>query len=151
MRAEVSAFPAGKFASDMRVLSGATRVVGDASAHGVTLSIAGGHTLHLTALEEDMIRVRLDRDSRRAVPSSWMVAPGGDAPYEGRDKEDLSGFTLPHVTVDEVDGALRVSTSRLRVLVPLGATVALALQWFATAKSNPIPPWDLALRTISAS
>jgi len=128
---------------DMRVLGDATRV--SQTAHGVTLSIAGGRTLHLTALEEDMIRVRLDRDGGRAVPSSWMVAPGGDAPYEGRDKEDLGGFTLPHVTVDEVGGALRVSTSRLRVLVPLGAAVTLALQWFATAKSNPIPPWDLPL------
>ena len=34
---------------------------------------------------------------------------------------------MPHVTVKEVDGALRVSTSRLRVLVPLGAAVRLAL------------------------
>ena len=125
----------------MRALAGdLTRV--SQTAHGVTLSIGGGHTLHLSALEEDMIRVRLDRDGGRAVPSSWMVAPGGDAPYEGRDKEDLSGFTLPHVIVDEVDGALRVSTSRLRVLVPLGVAAALALQWCATAKSNPIPPWS---------
>ena len=112
----------------MRVLAGDVTIVSQ-TAHGVTLSIDVGHTLHLTALEEDMIRVRLDRDGVRAVPSSWMVAPGGDAPYEGRDKEDLSGFTLPHVVVDEVDGALRVSTSRLRVLVPLRAAVALALHW----------------------
>ena len=115
----------------MRVLGATTRV--SQTTHGVTLSITGGHTLHLTALEEDMIRVRLDRDGARAVPSSWMVAPGGDAPYAGRDKEDLGGFALPHVTVEEVDGALRVSTSKLRVLVPLGAAVRLALQWFATA------------------
>ena len=100
--------------------------------HGVTVYITGGHTLAVTALEEDMIRVRLDRDGGRAVQRSWMVSPGGDAPYEGRDKEDLGGFTLPHVTVDEIDGLLRISTSRLRVLVPLEA-VRLALQWFAIA------------------
>ena len=44
----------------MRVLAADVTIVSQ-TAHGVTLSIDGGHTLHLTALEEDMIRVRLDR------------------------------------------------------------------------------------------
>ena len=129
----------------MRVLGEATGV-SEITAHGVTVCIAGGHALQLIVLEEDMIRVRLDRDGGRAVPSSWMVAPGGEhAPYEGRDKEDLRGFTLPQVTVLEVGGALRVSTSRLRVLVPLGAV--LALVWFAIASRTQDIPRTLPLTT----
>ena len=123
------------------------RVVGDATlasstAHGVTLHVAGGHKLHVTALEEDMIRVRLDHARGRAVRSSWMVAPGGKAPYEGRDKEDLSGFALPRVSIDDVDGVLRVATSRLRVHVPLGvAPLALRWEWYDAAAGE----WRLLL------
>ena len=115
------------------------RVLGDATlafstAHGVTLHVSGTHKLHVTALEEDMIRVRLDHARGRAVRNSWMVAPGGKAPYEGRDKEDLSGFALPRVSIDEVDGVLLVATSRLRVHVPLGvAPLALRWEWYDAA------------------
>jgi alpha-glucosidase len=77
-----------------------------------------------------MIRVRLDRDGKRALDRSWMVAPesGRAPPYEGRDKEETNGFALPLVSVVETDGELRVSTSRLRVIVPLRMH-PLALRW----------------------
>ena len=110
------------------------RVVGQATlasitTHGAVLHIAGGHLLHITALEEDMIRIRMDRNGKRAVCHSWMVAPcGSAAPHEGRDKDDLRGFALPHVHVEVLCGILHVSTSRLRVLVPLDVT-PLALRW----------------------
>ena len=124
----------------MRVLGAASLI--SKTAHGVTLSV-GSHVVHVTALEEDMIRVRVDRDGERAVGRSWMVAPpsGRETPYEGREKEDLDGFAMPAVKVDECDGTLRVSTSRLRVLVTLGLS-PLALQWewkdVATAMWRPL-------------
>ena len=100
------------------------------TAHGATLSVVGNHTLHIMALEEDMIRVRLDREGQKSVDRSWMVAPanGQEQPYEGRDKEDLDGFALPNITICETDGVLCVSTSRLRVSVPLSLS-PLALTW----------------------
>jgi alpha-glucosidase len=119
------------------------RVVGEAllestNAHGALLRVSGGHTLQITALEEDMVRVRIDRDGRRSLAHSWMVSPamgdpscGGssaNAPYEGRDKDDLSGFALVHVDIEKTDAELRISTSRLRVIVPLGVS-PLALRW----------------------
>ena len=119
------------------------RVVGEASLestneHGALLRIQGGHALQITALEEDMIRVRIDRDGQRSVARSWMVSPAtGDAsccmsshsaPYEGRDKDALGGFSLPRVEIETMDAELRISTPRLRVIVPLGVS-PLALRW----------------------
>ena len=119
------------------------RVVGEASLkskndHGAVLHIEGGHTLQITALEDDMIRVRIDRDGERFVARSWMVSPAtGDASccmssnsasYEGRDKDDLGGFSLPRVEIETMDGELRISTPRLRVIVPIGVN-PLAMRW----------------------
>ena len=124
---------AARVGNKMRVLAGAA--LHSESEHGVTLHVADGHTLSVVALEEDMIRVCIDRDGQKAVNSSWMVAPSYDtelgraaAPYEGRSKDDLSGFALPRVTIESADGQLRISTSRLRVTIPLH-TETLALSW----------------------
>lgn len=111
------------------------RVVGSAalvstSAHGATFSVDGGHVLSVIALEEDMIRVRLDRDGVRSVNSSWMVAPGGatSVPCEGRPKDSTEGFAMPAVTIDASDTAVVIGTARLRVTVPLNVH-PLALRW----------------------
>ena len=112
----------------MRVVGAAT--LSSTSSHHVKFSIEGGHTLRVIALEEDMIRVCLDRDGARSVASSWMVAPAGiaAAPYDGRPKESTDGFALPNLTIQQAETAVTVATSRLRVIVPLGVT-PLALRW----------------------
>ena len=114
----------------MRVVGAAT--IKSTCAHGATLDVDGGHELVVTALEEDMIRVRLERHGKRAVDRSWMVAPGGasSVPCEGRPKEATDGFAMPIATVetDATRSNISIATSRLRVIIPLGIK-PLALQW----------------------
>ena len=126
------------------------RVVGEAtlastSAHGAVLDVAGGHRLVITALEEDMIRVRLDRLAARSLTRTWMVSPGdiGSSPCEGRDKEAVDGFSMPAASVEviQADSVLQVSTSRLRVIVPLGVSpLALRWEWKDLAKGGEWAP-----------
>ena len=47
-------------------------------------------------LEEDIIRVLLTPSSEPEVKQTWAVAPGmDDVPMEGRNRLDISPFTLP--------------------------------------------------------
>ncbi len=91
------------------------------TATGLTLRVEGRHLLHLSVLEDSLFRVSLQKDGAWRLGRSWTVAPGGEAPWEGRRREDLSGFTCPkpQVTVGAGEVALATETLRLRVLTPL--------------------------------
>ena len=88
---------------------------------GLRAEIAGGFTLHLDILENTLARVRVLPADAPAVTGTWLITPGRpvdedtgldpehlltpaeDVPWSGRNRSDLSGFTCPAVTVEEVD------------------------------------------------
>ena len=65
------------------------------SAHHVELLVDGQHILCLYVLEENLFRVLLKRKGELALDRTWSIAPAQDVPWEGRSREDLSGFSLP--------------------------------------------------------
>ncbi|VTN15231.1 Uncharacterised protein [Raoultella terrigena] len=64
-------------------------------AHHVELAVDGQHTLCLYVLEENLFRVLLKRRGELALDRTWSIAPQQDVPWEGRSRDDISGFTLP--------------------------------------------------------
>ncbi len=70
--------------------------IGQSDANHVVLRSPDGPIAHIFVLEEDIVRVMLLPDGSVHAPKSWAICPGGeDVPSEGRDRFDLSGFSLP--------------------------------------------------------
>jgi alpha-glucosidase len=87
----------------------------------VTLLTDGVRRLRIAVLDRDLIRVSMiGRDGWR-LGRSWSVAPDGDTPFEGRSRDDLSGFACPDYDLSETDQGLLIDTGtlRLQVLRPL--------------------------------
>jgi alpha-glucosidase len=86
----------------------------------VTLASDGPATAHVFVLEDDIIRVMVLPDGVLKQPRSWTIAPGQeDVSFEGRDRFDLGGFSLPEFEFHEEEGKVVVATARLRLSIRL--------------------------------
>lgn len=97
------------------------------TATGVDLSLEGQHILRIAALENDLFRVSLKKEGAWRQPRTWSIAPNGDTPWEGRDRDDLSGFDGADLTVMNTGGTLILSTPTVRVTI----SEPLHLKWEA--------------------
>ncbi|MEM5311001.1 glycoside hydrolase family 31 protein [Paraburkholderia sp. JHI869] len=89
-------------------------------AHHLRLESAQGAAIDVFVLEEDIVRVRVLPDGRAHGPRTWAIAPGlDDVPYEGRDRLDASGFTLPSFGFLSNPDEIRVETSQIRLTIAL--------------------------------
>ncbi len=80
----------------------------------LTLQASGGEVLNITVLAHDMIRVQHWPDGKPRQERTWaVVGPDGDAPREGRRRDDLSGFRLPGYELTKTADGLRLSTTYL--------------------------------------
>ncbi|WP_370546306.1 glycoside hydrolase family 31 protein [Edwardsiella tarda] len=87
------------------------------SAHHVELAVDGQHILCLYMLEERLFRVVLKRHGALALDRTWSIAPQQDVPWEGRARDDLSGFSLPAWSLEQQADRLIIATDSLRVTV----------------------------------
>ena len=87
------------------------------AAHHIELLVDGQHTLCLYVLEPTLFRVLLKRKGELALDRTWSIAPGQDVPWEGRNREDISGFSCPDWTLEQQDQQLVIATEALRVTV----------------------------------
>ncbi|MFT4171862.1 MAG: glycoside hydrolase family 31 protein [Rhodocyclaceae bacterium] len=93
----------------------------------LTLKSSNGHVAHIFVLEKDVVRVFLLPQGVVRFPNTWAIAPGlDDIPKEGRDRFELSGFSLPAYTMSESDGTLCVTTEDIRLTIALRG---LFCQW----------------------
>ncbi|MBY6136881.1 glycoside hydrolase family 31 protein [Nocardioides marinus] len=88
---------------------------------GVTLRVEERHLLHIHVLEPTLFRVSLQKDAAWRLNRTWTIAPEGKAPWHGRNREDLTGFSCPppEVTTSESEITVATDTLRLRLLSPL--------------------------------
>ena len=71
-------------------------------------------------LEEDILRVIIHKEDGLKLDKTWLVAPGmEDIPFEGRDRFDTTGFSLPEFKVKEKDDFVTIKTSKVEVVVNL--------------------------------
>lgn len=84
------------------------------------LSSDTGASAHVFVLEDDILRLLVLPDGTLKGPRSWSIAPGAtDVPFEGRDRFDTSGFSLPGAKILQTDGKLVVETARVRLTIRL--------------------------------
>jgi alpha-glucosidase len=95
------------------------RLAAQAPGH-LTLEAEGGAVVHIFVLEDDIIRVMVLPDGVLKQPKTWAIAPGAeDVTAEGRDRFDLSGFSLPSFDLYQDDQQLRIETTTIRLSVDL--------------------------------
>lgn len=84
----------------MEILS----VVGDVSHResGLDAALSDGWTLRIDALDAGLLRIAVLPSKGLAVDRTWMIAPEGDTPWEGRQKLAMDGF--PGIAVAPLDG-----------------------------------------------
>ena len=86
----------------------------------LTLRCPEGAAVHLWVLEHDIVRVLVLPHGELQVPRTWTIAPGLEAlPFEGRDRFDVSGFSLPSFELENDSTQLRISTSAIRLSIQL--------------------------------
>jgi alpha-glucosidase len=85
-----------------------------------TLDSAEGHRVHIFVLEEDIFRVMVLPGGKLNFPNTWAIAPGQeDVAVTGRDRFDLTGFSLPGYHTEHTPEHLIISTHTLRLTVQL--------------------------------
>lgn len=95
---------------------------------GVTLLVDERHHFVVNVLEEALFKVSLKRNGAWRLDRTWSIAPDGDVPWEGRKRDDLSGFSCPQFTLEEGEGQLVLSTQSLRLTI----RNPLSLEWEAS-------------------
>ncbi len=115
----------------------AWRVDSDAQSQVARARLDDGGDLSVRFLSPTMARVSLRPASGWKEPRTWAIAPqaapqaGIDVPWEGRDRDDLAGFTLPATSARED----RFGTAELSVRLLPGEP---RLQWTAFGASTPV-------------
>lgn len=106
----------------------------------LTLTSDDGHAAHVFVLEEDILRLMVLPAGTIRFPKTWAIAPGEeDVATVGRDRFDLSGFSLPAADVSESNGMLVIATPRVRLTIRLDG---LFCQWEVFANDR----WQVVAR-----
>lgn len=83
----------------------------------------------IIVLEEDMVRVLMTNGDELEVKNTWLVAPGmDDVPLKGRDRFDLSPFSLPQYNYQNEGNHFTLETARLKLQINLDG---FKITWFS--------------------
>ncbi len=114
----------------------------------IDLAADNGAAAHIFVLETDIIGVVVLPTGAWNFQTSWTVAPGAeDIATEGRDRLDLSGFSLADYSSRESDGRLIVETGQIRLSIKLqGFLCAWELkrgdEWVRVARDRPTQAYN---------
>lgn len=94
-----------------------------------------GGTIAVRILEGDIGRVTLKPRDGYRLDRGWSIAPGGlEPPYEGRPRDDLSGFSCPQARVSEAGGTVTLSAACLSAEVTL---MPFGIAWRRAGEAEP--------------
>lgn len=102
----------------------------------LTFQNSTGRQARILVLEDNIVRVLMHQKEGLSVPRTWVVAPGmEDVPFEGRDKMDLSPYSLPdyQIAEDKETNSLTLETPSLKLIVQLDGFL---ISWFRKAESG---------------
>jgi alpha-glucosidase len=114
----------------------------------VSLVSDQGDLAHLFVLEPDIVRVLALPGGRLDQPRTWAIAPGlDDTPLEGRDRFDLTGFSLPAFALEIDETHLRLSTDRIRLSLTLDGffcawSIRVGEAWVPVARDRPTQAYN---------
>jgi len=104
---------------------------------GQSVTFAGdyGTRIAITVLEPTIFRVTMLRETGWTLDRTWSLAPGGlEPPFEGRARDDLSGFSCPDFNVRENNGHVTLTSSALEANVRLGT---FGIDWHVPGAAEP--------------
>lgn len=107
---------------------------------GVRLLVEDRHHFTISVLENDLIRISLLKDGKYRLDRTWAIAPAGDVPFEGRNRDDTTGFSCPQFHLEEREDGIAIETGTLRLKIGR----PLALTWEARFKATD--PWSEVAR-----
>jgi len=111
----------------MRLINPTRFQLRDPGSHPFVLTGARGERFQISVLENDLVRVQHLPDGAPRLDRTWMVVgKDGDAPREGRARDDLARFTCPPFSLNIANNVARIETTQLRLDVTLGD---IALAW----------------------
>lgn len=94
-----------------------------------------GATIAVRILEGDIGRVTLKPQDGYRLDRGWSIAPGGlEPPYEGRPRDDLSGFSCPKASLGEGEGKVTLSAGGLVAEVTLSP---FGIAWCRAGEDRP--------------
>lgn len=89
---------------------------------------AEDNIVQLYILEERIFRVYNRMESAHSLGQTWTIAPGmEDVPFAGRDRFDLSPFSLPSYDVKEEEGTVQVWTNSLKAVIHMDG---FCIDWY---------------------
>lgn len=95
----------------------------------ITLQSSSAESVQVFVLEETIMRVFIPYDKEVRLDKTWSIAPGmNDIPFEGRNKFDLSPFSLPLYNLEESEEEVMISTNQLRAQIELNG---LKITWYS--------------------
>ncbi|MEH7379253.1 glycoside hydrolase family 31 protein [Bacillus sp. JJ1533] len=87
-------------------------------------------------LEDDLFRVFLATGEEPSLSQTWTVAPGSeDIPFEGRDRFDLSPFSLPPYKKTVTEDTAVIETSALKAVIQLDG---FKISWYAKLNGKEV-------------
>jgi alpha-glucosidase len=89
--------------------------------------------IRVYVLEEDIIRVVFLQNGTLALHRTWTVCPDQDIPWEGRDRLDVSGFSLPSYQLETFKNRTVIETSKLRMDID---HIGFRVSWYARCNNN---------------
>lgn len=105
-------------------------------AHGFDAALDDGWRLRARAMSDALLRVVVEPPGGLALDRSWMVAPEGDVPWEGRSRDDMAGFAPHAVELQEQDGAWVLAAGQFRLTLT-GAPVRIAVEQLSQGQWRP--------------
>jgi alpha-glucosidase len=109
----------------MRILQSLSAIT--PHAHGLDAALEDGWRLRIRAMGEHLLRIVVEPEGGLPDHRSWMVAPEGEVPWEGRDRDDPAGFEPQKANVETAEGGAVVTAGAFRVTLT-GAPVRLAVE-----------------------
>src|SRR4051812_17104106 len=119
-------------------------------AEAALFDVGEGAIMVVRILEGDIGRVTLRRRDGYRLDRGWSVAPGGlEPPFEGRPRDDLSGFSCPQATLQTHDNIVTLTSPGLAAeitLAPFGIAWRRAGETAAFLRDRPTQAYFLSNR-----
>jgi alpha-glucosidase len=96
-------------------------------AHGFDAALEDGWRLKVRAMSEILLRIVIEPAEGLPLDRSWMVAPEGDVPWEGRPRDDTAGFAPPAIALATDAEAARLTAGDFRLTLT-GSPLRLSVE-----------------------
>lgn len=85
----------------------------------IDLLVDDKHIFSVYVLEDNLMRVLIRRNGQTALDRTWLVTPDADkdVAWEGRNRLDTKGFSLPGYKLENKGDTLIIATESLRVTI----------------------------------